>query len=305
VEAVSDSRIRAEGGGRKRLTEQTRDIREALQGLVEDTTRGDPESPLLWTCKSTRQLADTLCRRGYRIGRQKVSELLSERGYSLQGNRKLKAGNAHPDRDRQFHYLNRRVKWFQRYAQPVISVDTKKKELIGDFANKGREWRPKGRPIPTDAHDFGNERVNPYGVYDPTANVGWVSVGIDHDTAEFAVESIRRWWYKMGQSRYPNAHHLLVTADCGGSNCYRVRLWKIALQALANETGLYISVCHFPPGTSKWNKIEHRLFCHISTNWRGKPLTSHEVVVNLIGNTTTREGLNIQAELDTNKYQNV
>ena len=303
VEAVSDSRIRAEGGGRKRLTEQTRDIREALQGLVEDTTRGDPESPLLWTCKSTRQLADTLCRRGYRIGRQKVSELLSERGYSLQGNRKIKAGSAHPDRDRQFRYLNRRVKWFQRYAQPVISVDTKKKELIGDFANKGREWRPKGRPIPTDAHDFGNERVNPYGVYDPTANVGWVSVGIDHDTAEFAVESIRRWWYKMGQSRYPNAHHLLVTADCGGSNGYRVRLWKIALQALADETGLSISVCHFPPGTSKWNKIEHRLFCHISTNWRGKPLTSHEVVVNLIGNTTTREGLNIQAELDTNKYQ--
>lgn len=303
LEAVSDSRIRAEGGGRKRLTEQTRDIMEALQGLVEDTTCGDPESPLLWTCKSTRQLADTLCRRGYRIGRQKVSELLSERGYSLQGNRKIKAGSAHPDRDRQFHYLNRRVKWFQRYAQPVISVDTKKKELMGDFANKGREWRPKGQPILTDTHDFGNERVNPYGVYDPTANAGWVSVGTDHDTAEFAVESIRRWWYKMGQSRYPNAHHLLVTADCGGSNGYRVRLWKVALQALADETGLYISVCHFPPGTSKWNKIEHRMFCHISTNWRGKPLTSHEVVVNLIGNTTTREGLNIQAELDTNEYQ--
>jgi hypothetical protein len=185
----------------------------------------------------------------------------------------------------------------------VISVDTKKKELMGDFANKGREWRPKGQPILTDAHDFGNERVNPYGVYDPTANAGWVSVGTDHDTAEFAVESIRRWWYKIGQSRYPNAHHLLVTADCGGSNGYRVRLWKVALQALADETGLYISVCHFPPGTSKWNKIEHRLFCHISTNWRGKPLTSHEVVVNLIGNTPTREGLNIQAELDTNEYQ--
>ena len=301
-ENVAESRIRAEGGGRKGLIEQAPEIIETLKDLIEDTTRGDPESPLLWTCKSTRQLAETLCQRGYRIGRQKVSELLSQLGYSLQGNRKTKEGVSHPDRDKQFCYLNRRVKWFQRHGQPVISVDTKKKELIGDFANKGKEWRAKGNPIQTDAHDFGHDRVNPYGVYDQTANVGWVSVGTDSDTAEFAVESIRRWWYKMGLQRYPDVEHLLVTADCGGSNGYRLRLWKVSLQALADETGLRISVCHFPPGTSKWNKIEHRMFCHISTNWRGKPLTSHEIVVNLIGNTSTREGLSIQAELDTNEY---
>jgi transposase len=295
-------RTRIKGGGRKSLIFRQPEIKEQLKKLVEDTTCGDPESPLLWTCKSTRQLSEALGHMGYKIGRQKVSELLSEFGYSLQGNRKTKAGSSHPDRDKQFRFLNRRVKLFQRDNQPVISVDTKKKELIGDFSNKGKEWRPKGKPIETGDHDFGTDRVNPYGVYDQTANVGWVSVGTDYDTSEFAVESIRRWWRKMGIKRYPNAKHLLITADCGGSNGYRVRLWKVALQKFADETGLTISVCHFPPGTSKWNKIEHRMFCHISTNWRGKPLTSHEIVVNLIGNTTTREGLVIQAELDKNEY---
>ncbi len=298
----TDSRIRQAGGGRKALIIQAPALIDTLKGLVEDTTRGDPESPLLWTCKSTRQLVEALAGYGYQVGRQKVCELLRELGYSLQSNRKTEEGREHPDRDKQFRYLTRRVKRFQRHGQPVISVDTKKKELIGEFANKGREWRGKGQPRRTQAHDFGTDRISPYGVYDQTANVGWVSVGTDHDTAEFAVESIRRWWYKMGRVSYPQATHVLVTADCGGSNGYRVRLWKVALQSLADETGLQISVCHFPPGTSKWNKIEHRMFCHISTNWRAKPLTSHEVVVNLIGNTTTREGLHIQAELDTNGY---
>ena len=298
----ADIRIRQPGGGRKAVMIQEPELMNTLKGLVEDTTRGDPESPLLWTCKSTRQPAETLTGCGYRVGRQKVSELLAALGYSLQSNRKTQEGREHPDRDKQFRYLSRRVKGFQRQGQPVISVDTKKKELIGEFANQGREWRAKGQPRHTQAHDFGTDRVSPYGVYDQTANVGWVSVGTDYDTAEFAVESIRRWWYKMGRVSYPQATHVLVTADCGGSNGYRVRLWKVALQSLADETGLQISVCHFPPGTSKWNKIEHRMFCHISTNWRGKPLTSHEVVVNLIGHTTTREGLHIQAELDTNDY---
>jgi hypothetical protein len=211
-------------------------------------------------------------------------------------------GSAHPDRDKQFRFLNRRVKLFQRDDQPVISVDTKKKERISNYSNKGKEWQPKGKPIETSDHDFGRDRVNPYGVYDQTANVGWVSVGADHDTSEFAVESIRRWWHKMGLQRYPNATHRLITADGGGSNGYRVRLWKIALQKCSDESGLTISVCHFPPGTSKWNTIEHRMFCHMSTNWRGKPLTSHEIFVKLIGNATIREGLTIQAELDENEY---
>lgn len=303
VPVVPENRTRIEGGGRKRLTEKTPELVGQLKKLVEDTTCGDPETPLLWTCKSTRQLSNALGNLGIHVGRQKVSELLADLGYSLQGNRKTKDGSSHPDRDKQFRFLNRRVRIFQRHNQPVISVDTKKKELIGNFSNKGKEWRPKGKPKQTDSHDFGKDRVNPYGVYDQTANVGWVSVGTDYDTSEFAVESIRRWWNKMGKSRYAAADHLLITADCGGSNGYRVRLWKLALQEFANESGLNISVCHFPPGTSKWNKIEHRMFCHISMNWRGKPLVSHEVVVNLIGNTTTRSGLRIQAELDTNEYQ--
>ena len=295
--------VRVAGGGRKPLITHCPEVILELRKLVEDTTCGDPESPLLWTCKSTRKLAEELTAAGYRIGRQKVSELLAEAGYSLQGNRKTKEGGSHPDRDHQFRYLNSRVRQFQRWKQPVISVDTKKKELIGEYSNKGREWRPKGQPLETKDHDFGKERVNPYGVYDQTANKGWVSVGTDHDTAEFAVESIKRWWQKMGRVLYPNATSLLITADCGGSNGYRLRLWKVALQHLANKLNLRISVSHFPPGTSKWNKIEHRMFCHISTNWRGKPLTSHEVVVNLIGNTTTSEGLAIKAELDKNEYQ--
>jgi transposase len=298
-----EDRIRNEGGGRKRLTEEMPEVTVKLKELVEDTTCGDPETPLLWTCKSTRQLSDALSHIGFSIGRQKVSELLAELGYSLQSNRKTKEGSSHPDRDKQFRFLNRRIKLFQRFGQPVISVDTKKKELIGNYSNKGREWCPKGKPKKTDSHDFGKDRVSPYGIYDQTENVGWVSVGTDHDTAEFAMESIRRWWHKMGKSRYTKADHLLITADCGGSNGYRVRLWKVALQKFADESGMKISVCHFPPGTSKWNKIEHRMFCHISMNWRGKPLVSHEVVVNLIGNTITREGLTIKAELDTNEYQ--
>jgi transposase len=298
----SPAAIRRKGGGKKRLVDQSPELLEALKDLVEDSTRGDPEVPLLWTCKSTRRLVAELSRLGYRIGRQKVSELLTDLGYSLQGNRKTQEGSSHPDRNHQFRYLNARVRLFQRHGQPVISVDTKKKELVGNYSNKGREWSPKGKPTETNSHDFGKERVNPYGVYDQTANEGWVSVGTDHDTAEFAVESIRRWWKKMGSRLYPDAESLLITADCGGSNGYRVRLWKFALQTLSTETGLRISVSHFPPGTSKWNKIEHRMFCHISTNWRGQPLTSHEVIVNLIGNTTTTQGLSVTAELDTNDY---
>jgi transposase len=299
------ARVRAEGGGRKALTQKDPQLLARLERLVEPTTRGDPESALRWTCKSTRQLADALGRAGHPIGRQKVSELLAALGYSLQGNRKTREGSAHVDRDAQFEHINDQVGAYQRRSQPVISVDTKKKELIGDFKNSGREWRPKGNPEEVRTHDFMDRdlgKVNPYGVYDQTANVGWVSVGTDHDTAEFAVESIRRWWSKMGAACYPQATELLITADCGGSNGYRVRLWKLALQALANETALTVRVCHFPPGTSKWNKIEHRMFSFISLNWRGKPLVSHEVVVNLIGNTRTATGLSIQAELDTSKY---
>ncbi len=278
---------------------------ESLERLVDPVTRGDPESPLRWTLKSTRQLADVLTRQGHPIGRQKVSELLSELGYSLQANRKTREGRDHADRDAQFAYINRQVMDYQQRGQPVISVDTKKKELVGDFKNGGREWQPRGQPEAVRTHDFIDRelgKVNPYGVYDPTLNAGWVSVGTDHDTAEFAVESIRRWWLKMGCHGYPTAQQLLITADGGGSNGYRVRLWKVALQRLANEVGLTLQVCHFPPGTSKWNKIEHRMFSFISLNWRGKPLISHEVVVNLIGNTTNQKGLRIQAELDTAAY---
>jgi hypothetical protein len=273
--------------------------------VVEPVTRGDPESPLRWTCKSTRQLAEALKQQGHPIGRQKVAELLAELGYSLQANRKAREGREHADRDAQFDSINRQVRDYQQRGQPVISVDTKKKELVGDFKNAGREWRPKGQPEEVRPHDFMDRdlgKVNPYGVYDRTANVGWVSVGTDHDTAEFAVESIRRWWLKMGCVRYPHTRELLITADGGGSNGYRVRLWKVALQAFANASGLTIQICHFPPGTSKWNTIEHRMFSFISLNWRGKPLISHEVIVNLIGSTTTRQGLTIRAELDTTAY---
>ena len=298
-------RIRNPGGGRKKLTEQEPTMLSALEALVEPTTRGDPENPLRWTCLSTRQLSAALQKQGYRIGRQTVATLLEELGYSLQGNQKTKEGSSHPDRDAQFRYIHGRVEEFQSRGQPVVSVDTKKKELVGDFKNGGREWRPAGNPEPVRVYDFVDKalgKANPYGIYDPVANVGWVSVGVDHDTAEFAVETLRRWWEKMGRLRYPTATELLVNADGGGSNGTRVRLWKVALQRLADETGLRITVCHFPPGTSKWNKIEHRMFSYISMNWRGKPLISHEVIVNLIASTTTQTGLKIEAEIDTNLY---
>jgi hypothetical protein len=299
-------RIRAVGGGRKPINEYDPTLRSDLERLVDPVTRGDPESPLRWTCKSTRQLAAALEEQGHVVGRQKVADLLAELGYSLQANRKTKEGSAdHPDRDQQFNYINEQAIAFQNKKQPVISVDTKKKELVGEFKNAGQEWQPKGEPVQVQGHDFPDPQLgkaNPYGVYDQNANVGWVSVGTDHDTSEFAVESIRRWWNNMGHARYPDATELLITADGGGSNGYRVRLWKVALQRFANETGLRISVCHFPPGTSKWNKIEHRMFSYISMNWRGKPLISHEVIVNLIGSTTTQSGLTISAELDINIY---
>ncbi len=303
---VKKKRIRAEGGGRKPIREHDATLLRDLEQLVAPVTRGDPETPLRWTCKSTRQLAAALVEQGHVIGRQKVADLLAELGYSLQANQKTKEGSAnHPDRDQQFNYINEQTAAFQLRNHPVISVDTKKKESVGEFKNGGREWQPKGNPEEVNGHDFPDPKlgkVNPYGVYDQNANVGWVSVGTDHDTAEFAVESIRRWWYKMGLLRYPNATELLITADGGGSNGYRVRLWKVALQRFSNESGLRISVCHFPPGTSKWNKIEHRMFSYISMNWRGRPLVSHEVIVNLIGSTTTQSGLTINAELDTNLY---
>ena len=303
--APPHTRIRKEGAGRKKLTQREPKLLSALEALVEPTTRGDPENPLRWTCLSTRQLAAALEKQGYKIGRQTVAYLLDELGYSLQGNRKTKEGSSHPDRDAQFRYIHDQVENFQRRGQPVVSVDTKKKELVGDFKNEGKEWRPKGDPEPVRVYDFVDKllgKANPYGVYDPTANEGWVSVGVDHDTAEFAVESLRRWWAHMGHARYPMATQLLVTADGGGSNGSRVRLWKVALQQLADQTGLDISVCHFPPGTSKWNKIEHRMFSYISMNWRGKPLISHEVIVNLIAATTTQKELKIEAEIDSNIY---
>lgn len=304
--ALEGKRIRAPGGGRKPIGEHDPTLRQDIERLVQPTTRGDPESPLRWTCKSTRQLATTLQEQGHTVGRQKVADLLSELGYSLQANRKTKEGADNPDRDAQFNYINEQVAAFLQSSQPVISVDTKKKELVGDFKNAGQEWQPQGEPELVKGHDFPDPelgKANPYGVYDQGANVGWLSVGTDHDTAEFAVESIRRWWFKMGRSRYPDATKLLITADCGGSNGYRVRLWKVALQKFSNETGLCISISHFPPGTSKWNKIEHRMFSYISMNWRGRPLISHETIVNLIGSTTTRAGLTINAELDANLYE--
>jgi hypothetical protein len=299
------SRIRSRGGGRKKLTLRDPVLVDKLDALVDPTSRGDPESPLRWTIKSTRQLAAALSHQGHPIGRQKVSDLLADLHYSLQANRKTKEGASHPDRNAQFEYIIARVKDFQGRGQPVISVDAKKKEKVGDFANGGREWRRHGEPERVRVHDFEDKRlgkVAPYGVYDLTKNQGWVSVGVDHDTAEFAVETIRRWWEKMGRPLYPRAAELLITADGGGSNGSRLRLWKVVLQRLADETGLRLEVCHFPPGTSKWNKIEHRMFSHITANWRGKPLTSHEVIVNLIANTTTRKGLKITAELDQKRY---
>jgi len=302
---IDRSRIRRPGGGRKRTVELDPSLREDLDRLVEPTSRGDPESPLRWTCKSVRQLAAELNRQGHQTSHRIVAELLHDMGYSLQANRKTLEETNHPDRNAQFEHLNHAVQMHLLAGEPVVSVDTKKKELVGPFKNGGRELRPKGAPEQVRVHDFlipELGRVSPYGVYDIAQNEGWVSVGVDHDTASFAVESIRRWWRSMGQALYPQATQLLITADAGGSNGYRVRLWKLELQRLADETGLEIAVCHLPPGTSKWNKIEHRLFSAISQNWRGKPLVSHEVVVNLIGATTTRTGLRVHAALDTNQY---
>jgi transposase len=299
------NRIRRPGGGRKTTVSQDPELLRDLERLVEPVTRGDPESPLRWTCKSLRKLAAELRGMGHKTSHRMVGELLHHLGYSLQANSKTKEGTNHPDRNAQFEYLNRKVKRQLRQGQPAISVDTKKKELVGDFKNNGRELRPAGNPEQVRVHDFiipELGRANPYGIYDIAQNIGWVSVGVDHDTAAFAVESIRRWWYGMGQAVYPQATDLLITADSGGSNGSRVRLWKLELQKLADQTGLSISVCHLPPGTSKWNKIEHRLFSFISQNWRGKPLISHEVIVNLIAATITDTGLMVHSEIDDAAY---
>lgn len=299
-------RQRRPGGGRKPLSETDPTLLEDLDRLIDPTTRGDPESPLRWTCKSTGQLAEALCQQGHAISQPTVYRLLDGLGYSLQSNRKTEEGTDHPDRDAQFQFIYRQVKQFQRRGQPVISVDTKKKENVGNFAQDGQEWEPKGQPRKVKTHDFrppGGAKVNPYGVYDPTANIGWVNVGISHDTAQFAVASIRGWWRKLGRERYPAAKQLLMTADAGGSNGYRTRLWKVELQKLADELALSIHVCHFPPGTSKWNKIEHRLFSFISKNWRGRPLDSLATVVNLISNTKTKTGLYVEASLDFASYE--
>jgi hypothetical protein len=298
-------RVRRPGGGRKALTASDPTLVQDLEALVDPVTRGDPESPLRWTCKSLSNLAMALEERGHRISARKVGDLLRERDYSLQATRKTREGASHPDRDAQFAHINAQAQAFQARGQPVVSVDTKKKELVGAFKNGGREWQPVGQPEAVHVHDFPSQalgRAIPYGVYDVGANQGWVSVGTDHDTAEFAVETIRRWWRRMGAPTYPGATDLLVTADGGGSNGSRSRLWKVALQQLADETGLRIAVCHFPPGTSKWNKIEHRMFSQITENWRGRPLVSYDVIVNLIGSTTTQAGLRVQAALDAMPY---
>ena len=299
-------RCRRPGGGRHLVEVDDPRLLEDLERLVNPATRGDPMSPLRWTCKSTRKLAEELQHRGHDVSHQTVALLLQAAGYSLQSNRKTRDGGSHPDRNAQFEFINTRVLTFQRRGQPVVSVDTKKKELIGDFKNNGEEWQPEGQPEEVRAKDFLDKQLGkaiPYGVYDQTLNKGWVSVGIDHDTAEFATETIRRWWNEMGRPTYRTAKELLITADGGGSNGTRNRLWKVCLQHLADETKLRVGVCHFPPGTSKWNKIEHRMFCHITQNWRGRPLTSREVVVNLIGNTRTKTGLEIHSELDESAYQ--
>ena len=297
---------RQQGGGRKKVTAHYPDIPDALETLIDPVMRGDPESPLRWTCKSTRLLANELNRQGYDIAASCVRSLLHELEYSLQGNKKTREGEDHPDRNDQFLYINDQVKRFLQSGQPVISVDTKKKENLGNFSNKGREYHPKGKPIETNTHDFSDEELGkaiPYGVYDIGRNEGWVNVGITHDTAQFAVNSIRRWWTRMGSYRFPHATRLLITADAGGSNGYKHRLWKTELQKLATFMGVNISVCHFPPGTSKWNKIEHRLFSFITQNWRGKPLYDLVTVVNLISNTTTSKGLLVKSAVDTNVYQ--
>jgi len=301
-----DDRIRRPGAGRKRLTETDPQLLAALEELVDPATRGHPESPLRWTCKSTAILAKELTRQNHPVTDRTVATMLKEAGYSLQANRKTREGNQHPDRNAQFAHINEQVVTFHRQRQPVISVDTKKKELVGDFRNAGREWHPKGLPENVRVHDFLDKKLGkaiPYGVYDLASNEGWVSVGITSDTARFAVASIQRWWTEMGAMRFPRARKLMITADGGGSNSSRNRLWKVALQDLADDLGIPLHVCHFPPGTSKWNKIEHRMFCFITKNWRGRPLTSHQTIVELISNTTTDAGLVVRAAIDENEYE--
>jgi len=304
-ETLTPGRVRRPGGGRRRLTETDQTLIEDLERLVDSDSRGDPEQPLRWTAKSVRNLADGLRELGHRISFRTVARLLRELGYSLQANAKIREGAQHPDRDAQFRHINQTVKTALDAGEPAISVDTKKKELIGDFKNGGRELRPKGSPQAVRTHDFKDRdlgRVVPYGVYDIAEDTGWMSVGIDNDTAQFAVSSIQRWWEQLGSQRNPDATTLTITADCGGSNGNRTRLWKTELQAFADKTGLAICVCHFPPGTSKWNKIEHRLFSFVSMNWRAKPLISRQVVIDLIAATTTRTGLEVYAHLDENAY---
>jgi hypothetical protein len=302
---VADGRVRAKGAGRPPVTRAAPGVVAALEELVDPVTRGDPESPLRWTSKSTTKLAEVLTARGFTIGANTVAKLLKTCGYRLQANAKVVQGPQHPDRDAQFEYVNAQAVQFLAVGDPVISVDTKKRELVGQFRNAGREWEPTGEPVEVDVHDFPGDAVGvalPYGVYDMGANTGWVNVGTDHDTAVFAVESIRRWWHHVGADCYPQATRLLVTADSGGSNGARLRLWKAELARFADETGLQVTVTHLPPGTSKWNKVEHRLFSHITMNWRGRPLSSHEVVVQTITATTTRTGLKVNAVLDDNTY---
>ena len=304
--AAISLRLRREGGGRKALTETDPELLQALERLVDPVTRGHPQSPLRWTCKSTGKLAEELTRQNHPVSDRTVAALLRAAGYSLQANRKTQEGASHPDRNAQFEYINQRVLAYHRGSEPVISVDTKKKELVGEFKNTGQEWEPSGQPQEVKVHDFPNPKLGkaiPYGVYDLASNEGWVSIGIDHDTAEFAIASIRRWWQEMGDRRFPRVNRLLITADGGGSNSSRNRLWRVCLQTLADNLGLRLEVCHFPPGTSKWNKIEHRLFCFISKNWRGRPLTSYQVIVNLIAHTTSKAGLIVRAALDTHTYE--
>jgi transposase len=298
-------RIRRPGGGRRRKVDEDPQLLGALERLIEPATRGDPESALRWTCKSLRELAAELVRAGHEVSYRTVGRLLKSLNYSLQSNRKTLEGTQHADRDAQFKYINAQTKKRIKACNPAISVDTKKKELVGEFKNAGAEYRPKGEPEKVNVHDFKGElgRVSPYGVYDMEDNSGWVSVGISADTSEFAVHAIRSWWNSMGYERYPDADELLITADCGGSNGYRTRLWKLELQRLADEIGIPVTVCHFPPGTSKWNKIEHRLFSFISMNWRGKPLRTYQTVVNLIAGTKTRTGLHVKCELDPHDYE--
>ena len=294
------------GGGRKPLEHSQTDLINAIERLIEPTERGDPQSPLRWTCKSLANLETEMKQQGFQVGRTKIRKVLKQLGYSLQGNRKTREGKDHPDRDAQFRHIHRRVSACRRGGRPAISVDTKKKENLGNKANSGREYRPKGKPVEVDTHDFPDKKRGkavPYGVYDIRENEAGVSIGISKDTAEFAVQAIRRWWQELGCTRYRKPSRLLITADCGGSNGHRNRLWKLQLQALANELGMIIEVCHYPPGTSKWNKIEHRLFCHITRNWRGVPLESHEVVVHLVSSTRTNEGLEVHCWLDEGAYQ--